>query len=118
MSVATARTFVLRMVVATVLVAAGSLLVAGRAMAQGITTSGVRGLVTDEQGQPVASATVLLTNTQTGSRYSGITQASGRYYLTNIQVGFYSVESRAIGYRPARRDLEPALKPGIMSQVA
>jgi hypothetical protein len=103
MSVATARTFVLRCFVATVMVATGAFLAAGRAMAQGITSSGVRGLVSDEQGQPIAGATVLLTGTETGARFQAATQANGRYYMTNVIVGSYSIEARAIGYRPVRQ---------------
>ena len=103
MSVATARTFVLRGFVATVLVAAGAFLAAGRAMAQGVTSSGVREMVSDEQGQPVVGATVLLTGTETGARYQAATQTNGRYYLTNVIVGTYSIEARAIGYRPVRQ---------------
>lgn len=103
MSVATARTFVLRCFVATVLVATGALFAAGRAMAQGVTSSGVRGMVSDEQGQPVVGATVLLTGTQTGARYQAATQSTGRYYVTNVIVGTYSIEARAIGYRPVRQ---------------
>src|SRR5258708_797888 len=104
MSVATARTFVLRCFVATVLVLAGALFATGRASAQGITTSGLRGTVLDPQGQPVSGATITLTGQQTGLRYRGITRANGTFYITNVQVGLYGLESRAIGYRPAKVD--------------
>lgn len=105
MSVATARAFAFRLVAATILVvAAGAFLSADRAVAQGITTSAVRGLITDEQGQPVAGATVILTGRTTGLRYQAVTQGNGRFYVTNVPIGEYVAESRAIGFRPARQD--------------
>ncbi len=98
------------------LVATVALLAAGRAMAQGVTTSAVRGTVTDEQGQPVVGATILLTGTETGARYQAVSQAGGRFFLTNVQVGTYSIEARAIGYRPVR-EVGLALALGQMADV-
>lgn len=103
MGVATARTFVFRVGVAFLALAGVAASQAPRVQAQGITTSGLRGKVTDTQGQAVVGATVELTGAQTGARYSSTTGAEGGYYLTNIQVGTYTVQVRAIGYRPVQR---------------
>ena len=48
------------------------LFVGGKTMAQ-ITTSGIRGLVADEQSEPVVGATVLATHIPSGTRYGGVT---------------------------------------------
>ncbi len=104
MGVATARTLAFRVGVALLALAGLGAFRAPRANAQGITTSGLRGRVTDAQGQPIAGATVELTATQTGQRYSGQTGNQGGYYVTNVQVGTFNVQVRAIGYRPVQRN--------------
>ena len=51
---------------AIVAAAVFSLLVAGSARAQGVTTGAITGKVTDPQGQPVAEAAVQVTNRSSG----------------------------------------------------
>ncbi|HEY2807094.1 MAG TPA: carboxypeptidase regulatory-like domain-containing protein [Gemmatimonadales bacterium] len=104
MGVATARTFVLRVGVAFLALAGLTAADASRAHAQGITSSGLRGKVTDTQGQAISGATVEMIGAETGQRYQGPTGSDGGFFLTNIPVGSYSVQVRAIGFRPVRRN--------------
>lgn len=72
--------------------------------AQGITSAALTGRVTDEQGNPVATATVELVNTATGQRYTARAGADGRYFFENVQVGGpYTIDVRALGHEPARQ---------------
>ena len=103
MSVATARIFVLRVVMATVLVVAGAFASADRAMAQGVTTGAARGRILDRNGEPVIGASVQLVSQETGMRFSATTSGGGAFYLANVVLGTYAIEARAIGYRPERR---------------
>jgi len=100
MNVATALTRAFRG--SGALLAAGALLFAfaTEASAQGVTTGAVRGRLTDTAGQPIAGASVTLTNLNSGTRYQGITGNEGRFFIANVEVGSYTVQGRAIGYRP------------------
>ncbi|MFQ5550174.1 MAG: carboxypeptidase regulatory-like domain-containing protein, partial [Gemmatimonadales bacterium] len=78
---------------------------ASGAAAQGLTTAAVRGHVTDAQDQPVASASIVLTNGSTGQRFIGRSQSSGAYRIENVAVGGpYTLEARAIGFQPVTRE--------------
>lgn len=64
-------------------------------------TSGkVSGVVTDENGAPLAGANVLLVGTTQGTA----TDAEGQYYLLDVPVGVYSVRSQYIGYKAYQVD--------------
>lgn len=102
MKLATALARGSRGILALLVIAAAVIALPRSAEGQGVTTGAVRGRVVDASGQPVAGATVMLINSQTGARVSGTTTASGSYYVANVVVGVYTVEGRAIGYRPMR----------------
>jgi len=72
------------------------------AFAQGVTSASLRGHVVDEGGSPVDGAVITATNVATGVRYQGRSRAGGLYYLENLSLGRYTIEVRAIGYRPTR----------------
>ena len=55
-----------------------------RAIAQGVTTGGVTGTVTDENGQPVEGAQIQLRSTQTGSNIGTVTRSSGQYTIQGV----------------------------------
>lgn len=81
------------------------LVAAGPILAQGLTTAAVRGRVLDESGAPVVGALISLTNTSNGQRFRGVSREGGRYFVENVAVGGpYTVEARAVGYRPARSE--------------
>ncbi|MBT9391548.1 carboxypeptidase regulatory-like domain-containing protein [Hymenobacter sp. NST-14] len=57
------------------------------ALAQGVTTAAMRGLVLDAQGQPLPGATVVATHLPTGTQYGTATRDNGQYDLLNLRVG-------------------------------
>jgi hypothetical protein len=61
-------------------------LAAAPAFAQS-TSAGVGGLVTSNQGQPVAGAEVIITHTESGTVSRATTDASGRYNARGLRVG-------------------------------
>jgi outer membrane receptor protein involved in Fe transport len=72
------------------------------AFAQGVTSASVRGRVLDEAGSPIEGAVITATNVATGQRYLGRSRAGGQYNIENVALGRYTLDARAIGYRPAR----------------
>ncbi|MDQ3556162.1 MAG: TonB-dependent receptor [Gemmatimonadota bacterium] len=75
------------------------LLGAGAAGAQGVTTSAISGVVTDQQGQPVSGAQIVATNTSTGTEYRVATRGNGRYLLPGMQPGGpYRIAVTGLGY--------------------
>ncbi|MGH7520726.1 MAG: TonB-dependent receptor domain-containing protein, partial [Gemmatimonadales bacterium] len=81
------------------------MLLAGAALAQGVTTGAIAGRVTDPQGQPVAQAAVQVTNRGTGFTTTVRTRENGQYLVQGLEVGGpYTVAVRAIGFQPFSRD--------------
>lgn len=73
--------------------------------AQGITTGGIGGTVTDPSNNPLPNAQVQVTNRATGATVAATTQDNGRYYVQGLEVGeSYSVTARRIGFAPQNRD--------------
>ena len=67
--------------------------------AQGVTTASVNGIVTDVKG-PIPGATVSITHLPTGTVYSTVTRADGRYNLPNLRVGGpYTLKVSFVGYK-------------------
>ena len=82
-----------------VVLAAG--LLPATVVAQGLTTAGIGGIVTDADSAGIARATVTVTNTATGERWQTVTGEHGRYLLESLSIGGpYSIEARAIGFTP------------------
>jgi hypothetical protein len=71
---------------------------AAQVFAQG-TTSRVVGTVQDPSGLGVAAATITLTNEQTGVSFKTTTSDSGLYQFEAVQIGVYTVESEAAGFK-------------------
>jgi len=55
--------------------------------AQGVTSSSLGGLVTDASGNPVVGAEIAAVDTSTGTRYSSVTRAGGRWDIPNVKTG-------------------------------
>lgn len=69
------------------------------AFAQVTTTSSMSGLIVDEKGQTLPGVTVVAVHTPTGTNYSTVTRADGRYNLANLRVGGpYVIKFSFIGY--------------------
>jgi len=71
---------------------------AGHAGAQGVTTGAISGVVTNEQQQPVAGASVIAIHLPSGTNYEGTTRADGRFTIPGMRVGGpYSVTVTFVG---------------------
>lgn len=82
-----------------------SMLFAGAALAQGVTTGAIAGRVADPQGQPVNQAAVQVTHRGTGFTTATRTRENGHYLVQGLEVGGpYTVVVRAIGFQPFTRD--------------
>lgn len=65
-------------------------------------TAEVRGVVTDATTrQPLAGATVIVT----GTRLGAATDASGRYAITGVPVGSYTIRVSFLGYSPLQQSI-------------
>ncbi len=72
---------------------------AGLAMAQ-VTTSNIKGLISDENAQPLLGANVVVVHTPTGTKDGAATNFDGRYNLLNLRVGGpYTITVSFIGYK-------------------
>ena len=69
-----------------------------RAQAQSTTDGAIGGTVTDQSGAVVPNAVVRSRNLGTASSSSGVTDGSGRYLLTHLQPGLYSLEISGTGF--------------------
>src|ERR1700680_25390 len=74
------------------------------AFSQGETTSAIVGQVSDASGAAVPSATVTVTNKETGLRRSASTDDSGRFNFPQLKPGAYSVKVEAEGFQPQQND--------------
>lgn len=78
---------------------------AAPAQAQGVTSGGITGIVTDESGQPIEAAQIQLRNTTTGRTMGALTRASGQYLIQGIEPDAnYVLVARRIGFEPQTRD--------------
>ena len=75
------------------------------AAAQGITTGGVTGLVTDATGKPVESAQIQVRNPSTGYNVGATTKTAGTFMIQGIEPGSnYIITVRRIGFSPVTRN--------------
>ena len=65
-----------------------------------VTTSNIKGLVLDENSEPLPGANVVAIHTPTGTKYGAATNFDGRYNLLNLRVGGpYTITISYIGYK-------------------
>src|SRR3954451_13737176 len=60
---------------------------AAPARAQGVTTGAITGMVTNEQKQPVAGASVIAIHVPSGSTYEATSRTDGRFSIPGMRVG-------------------------------
>ncbi|MEP6762967.1 MAG: carboxypeptidase regulatory-like domain-containing protein [Gemmatimonadaceae bacterium] len=73
--------------------------------AQGVTTGGLTGIVTDSAGKPIEAAQIQIRNAATGANIGTQARGSGLYVIQGIEPNTgYIVTVRALGYRPISRD--------------
>lgn len=72
------------------------------ALAQGVVSAGLTGVVRAEGGKPTAGATVTATHVPTGTVYSGQTSDTGRFNFRGMIVGGpYTIVANAPGMKPS-----------------
>ncbi|MFL5516826.1 MAG: carboxypeptidase-like regulatory domain-containing protein, partial [Gemmatimonadales bacterium] len=93
--------------------------------AQGVTTAELYGVVQGPDSSGIGDAVVTVTNVADGERWRTTTHADGRFAFEYLSIGGpYTVEARAIGFRPAnetgvtlslgqRRRVDLALTPAM-----
>ena len=65
-----------------------------------VTTSNIRGLVTDDKNETLPGASVVAIHTPTGTKYGGTSNLDGRYNLLNMRVGGpYAITVSYIGFK-------------------
>src|SRR3989442_14061373 len=86
---------------ALVAAAVFSMFVVGSALAQGVTTGAIAGLVSDSTGGPLEGARVVAVHRPSGTTYAAITRGDGRVTIPGMRVGgAYRVNAARVGYRP------------------
>src|SRR2546425_1504090 len=80
-----------------------ALSVATRALgSQGMTSAALQGRIVQLDGTPIERAMVTVILAASGARWQVATDAAGRYFVENVQVGGpYVIEARAVGLKPA-----------------
>src|SRR6202022_3260646 len=73
-------------------------------VSQGETTSAIIGQISDASAAAVPSATVTVTNKETGLRRSASTDDSGRFNFPQLKPGTYCVKVEAEGFEPQQND--------------
>src|SRR3990167_2294669 len=63
------------------------------------TTATISGTVTDATGAVIAGATVRASNQETGINRGTVTDSSGRYRLSQLSLGLFSVEATMSGFQ-------------------
>src|SRR5919199_6528077 len=63
-----------------------------------VSTSEIRGQVTDPQGAAVAGATITVTETSRGTTRTVTTNDSGMYVILSLQPGTYNMKVEATGF--------------------
>lgn len=87
-------------------IAVGALLSLPRTIAaQGVTTAGLSGLVSDSLGNGLTGANVVALHVPSGAQYRAVTRVSGAYSLPNLRVGGpYRVTVTQVGWQPRSND--------------
>ncbi|MDR1990658.1 MAG: carboxypeptidase regulatory-like domain-containing protein [Acidobacteriaceae bacterium] len=88
-----------------------------RAAAQGVTTSGVSGIVRDAQGAVVPGATITAVHEPSGTIYDSVSQADGHFAIQGMRIGGpYKVSAELTGFRTEEFSIE-SLQLGVTQNV-
>jgi outer membrane receptor protein involved in Fe transport len=82
-----------------------------------VTTSAIRGLVTDSAGKPIENVRIDAVHQPSGTRYSTGSRADGGFSIIGMRIGGpYQITASALGYRKETREI-PGLSLGITTDV-
>ncbi len=71
----------------------------GAALAQGVTTASMQGIVTDSNGETLPGANVVAVHVPSGTKYGAVSNMDGRFVLPNMRVGGpYTVKITYVGF--------------------
>ncbi len=88
-----------RLILATLIALTG--LAPAAAVAQGVTTSTMTGVVMDAQARTVPGATVTAVHVPSGSTYTAVTNSEGRFFIPGMRVGGpYTATATLEGFQP------------------
>jgi hypothetical protein len=74
----------------------------GHALAQGVTTAAMQGVVKDDQGQVIPGVSITATHEPSGTVYESVTQADGRFTIPGMRVGGpYNASAALTGFTTA-----------------
>ncbi len=74
-------------------------------LGQGVTSSSVSGKITDDTGEALPGANVLLVHTPSGTKYGSMTDFDGFYRMSNVRTGGpYKVTISYVGYQTIEND--------------
>ncbi|WP_077922059.1 TonB-dependent receptor [Spirosoma sp. 209] len=77
--------------------------------AQGVTTSSINGVVTDNSGAELPGATVVAVHTPSGTRYGITTNTQGRYNFPAVRIGGpYEITVSFVGFQEQKRTIQSA----------
>ncbi len=89
----------------------------GLALSQGVTTSGISGVVSETNGQPLPGANVVATHLPSGTRYGAVSNIDGKYSIPGMRVGGpYRLSVSFIGFSTQEVD-GIVLSLGVFSNV-
>lgn len=77
----------------------------GLIFGQGTTTSALNGIVTDQNGEPLPSATIIAIHIPSGTRYGTTSRIDGKYNILGLRVGGpYTITVSYIGYESRKKE--------------
>jgi outer membrane receptor protein involved in Fe transport len=73
--------------------------------AQGVTTSSMKGVITDQNGEGLPGATVLAVHVPSGTQYGTATQADGSFNIPSMRVGGpYKITVTFVGFKDQSKE--------------
>ncbi len=94
------ETVIIRLSAKVLMGAMLTLLLSSGMLAQGVTTSSMSGVVTDDAGSPLVGANVVAVHEPSGTRYGASSRANGLFNIRNMRIGGpYVVTVSYVGYQ-------------------